>query len=194
MTMRCGKTALCWLAAALSLPAQTVIIRAGSLLDGKGGIARNREIVVEGNRIASVSGAKTAATYDLSRYTVMPGWIDVHVHLSGHFNGGRGGRGGESPQQAALYTAGNAYATLLAGFTTVQSLGSPVDVTVRDLINTGVIPGPRILTAIRMIRDTSWSMEQIREEVRRLKAEGADVIKVYGSQSIRDGGGPSLSA
>jgi imidazolonepropionase-like amidohydrolase len=82
---------------------------------------------------------------------------------------------------------------LLAGFTTVQSLGAAVDVQVRDLINSGVLPGPRVLTAIRNIRDTTGTPEQIREEIRKLKAEGADVIKVYGTQSIRTGGGPSMT-
>jgi imidazolonepropionase-like amidohydrolase len=208
------------LLAVLNLPAQAIVIRAGTLLDGRGGVLKDREIVVEGNRITRVSKAEAAPTYDLSPYTVMPGWIDVHVHLSGHFStphsegpsergpaegaaasagpesgGGRGraGRGEENPQEMALYTAGNAYLTLLAGFTTVQSVGAPVDVTVRDLINSGVLPGPRILTAIRIIRNTTGGPDQIREEIRRLKAEGADLIKVYATQSIRTGGGPSMS-
>jgi imidazolonepropionase-like amidohydrolase len=178
-----------WLVAQ-SVSAQPVVIRAGTLLDGKGGVLKGREIVVEGNRIVRVSAAKAAPTYDLSRYTVMPGWIDVHVHLSAHFGAGRGG---ESPQEAALYTAGNAYRTLLAGFTTVQSVGSPVDVPIRNLIDSGVLPGPRILTSIRIIRDATWSPDRIREEIHRLKAEGADLIKLYATQSIRTGGGPSLS-
>jgi imidazolonepropionase-like amidohydrolase len=205
------RTLLTSLLAVSTLAAQSIVIRGGTVLDGKGGQLRNRDIVVEAGRITRVAPAKGTATYDLSRCTVMPGWIDTHVHLSGHFptnpgrgptpgagpapgvGRGRGGRGRESDQEAALYTAGNAYTTLMAGFTTVQSLGSAVDVPVRDLIDAGVLPGPRILTALRVIRETTGTPEQIREEIRKLKAEGADVIKVYGTQSIRTGGGPSMS-
>jgi len=202
-----------------TLSAQPIVIRGGTVLDGKGGVQRNRDITVEGSRISRVTPGKGAATYDLSHYTLMPGWIDTHVHLSGHFptNPGRGrggnrgdataaagsgpgrgrGRGGAGnagvDAESALFTAGNAYTTLLAGFTTVQSLGAAVDVPVRDLINAGVLPGPRILTALRVIRETTGTPEQIREEVRKLKTEGADVIKVYGTQSIRTGGGASMT-
>jgi imidazolonepropionase-like amidohydrolase len=140
----------------------------------------------------------------------MPGWIDTHIHLSGHFvetpkdgrdsnsgtpeSAGRGrSRASQNQIEDALYTAGNAYTTLLSGFTTVQSAGAAVDVPVRDLIEQGVLPGPRILTALRLIRETTGTPEQIREEIRKLKAQGADVIKIYATQSIRTGGGPSMT-
>ena len=202
-----------------TIEAQSLVIRAGTVLDGKGGLLRNRYIVVENGRIVEVTTVKRPITYDLSRYTVMPGWIDTHVHLSGHFSANSLGGGGsnrgsaprvagptsgapairgagarESDQEVALYTAGNAYTTLLAGFTTVQSLGSAVDAPVRDLINAGILPGPRILTALRSIRVNTGTPGQIREEIRRLKAEGADVVKVYATESIRTGGGPSMTA
>src|SRR5436853_4474285 len=119
--------------------AQPVILKTTTLLDGKGHVLKDREIVVENGRITSVAGAKQKPTIDLSGLTVMPGWIDTHVHLGWYFNKeGRYDPGGRNstttPQQAALYVAANAYATLMGGFTTVQCLGSPIEGDLRDLI------------------------------------------------------------
>src|SRR5271165_5560466 len=107
-------------AVALSQP---IVIKTTTILDGKGHILKNKEIVVEGSRIARVADAHSTPVYDLSGLTVMPGWIDTHVHLGWHFNkenrlddGGPGSK--ETPPQAALYDEGNAYATLMGGFTT----------------------------------------------------------------------------
>ena len=74
--------------------------------------------------------------------TVMPGWIDTHVHVTWYFNqDGRyeaGGRGAKStPQQAALYAAANLYATLMGGFTTLQSVGAELDGDLRDRAQRG---------------------------------------------------------
>src|SRR5712692_8275779 len=178
--------------------AQTITVKTGLLLDGKGHVLKNKEIVIAGGKITAVRDAAGPATYDLSRFTASPGWIDTHVHLAWHFNkenrldqGGRGSK--ETPQLSALYAAGNANATLLAGFTTVQSLGSAIDGEVRDLIDAGVIPGPRVLTSLRAINETTGSPEQIREAVRKMKADGADVVKLFATKSIRDGGGQSMT-
>jgi imidazolonepropionase-like amidohydrolase len=76
----------------------------------------------------------------------------------------------------------------MGGFTTIQSLGQPIDVPLRDLIALGALPGPRILTAIQPITETSGTPEQIRAQVRQLKQQGADVIKLFATASIRDGG------
>ena len=81
----------------------------------------------------------------------------------------------------------------MAGFTTVQSVGSPEDKDLRTAINAGEIPGPRILTALRPIADPKLTPEQIRDAVRKLKADGADLVKIFASRSIRDGGTPTLS-
>src|SRR5213075_47008 len=83
--------------------------------------------------------------------------------------------------------------TLNGGITTVQSLGAPVDKPLRDAINRGVLPGPRILTAIDPIFDPKLTLEQLRAAVQKLKSEGADVVKVFASQSIRNGGAPTMS-
>ena len=181
-----------------SLVAQPIVIRTTTLLDGKGQILRNKDIVVDGSRIIRVSDASGRATYDLSGLTVMPGWIDTHVHLGWHFNkAGRleeGGPGsGETAQQTALYGAANVYATLLGGFTTVQSLGSGIDRDLRDLIDAGVLPGPRVVTSLRAVTETTGSPDQIRTYVRKMKQDGADVIKLFATKSIRDGGAQSMS-
>ena len=112
--------------------AQAVVIRTSTLLDGKGHVLKNTDLTIEGGRISRIGAAKGKAAIDLSGMTVMPGWIDTHVHATWYFNQeGRleqGGRGAKStPQQAALYAAANLYATLMGGFTTVQSVGAELD-------------------------------------------------------------------
>src|SRR5262249_7350614 len=126
--------------------------------------------------------------------TVLPGLIDTHVHISYHFGqDGRASNRGETPAQEAYYTAENAYATLMAGITTAQSVGAAADVPLREAIARGVMPGPRILTSIRQLNETSGAPEELRELVRKLKAEGADVVKIFASKSIRDGGGQTMT-
>ena len=178
--------------------AQSITIKTSTILDGKGGILRNQMIVVESGRIVRVGDARGAATYDLTGMTVMPGWIDTHVHLGWHFNkegrleqGGAGSK--ETPEQAALYAEGNAYATLMGGFTTVQSVGSAIDGDLRNLINAGVIPGPRILTSLRAVTENTGDPEKIRAYVRKMKEDGADVIKLFATASIRDGGKQTMT-
>jgi imidazolonepropionase-like amidohydrolase len=178
--------------------AQPIVLKTTTILDGKGHVLKNKQITINGTRIGAVSDTGERATYDLSGLTVMPGWIDTHVHLGWHFNqegrldqGGRGSK--ETPQQSALYAEGNAYATLMGGFTTVQSLGSQIDGDLRDLINAGVIPGPRVITSLRAVNETTGDPEQIRAYVRKMKEDGADVIKLFATKSIRDGGAQSMS-
>ena len=182
------------LAVAASASAQ-VTIRATTALDGKGATLSNVRIVVQGSKIVRVEPAGTgAATYDLSGLTVMPGWIDTHVHINGHFNKqGRADTRQESPAEFSLRTEGSAWATLEAGFTTVQSLGADSDKDLRDLINEGVIPGPRILTSLNALTERTGSPEEIRERVRKLVANGADVIKLFATASSRDGGKQTMT-
>jgi len=187
------------LAAALGLAAQDqpVVIEAGTVLDGTGKILHNTRIVVENGKIARIDPKASPVTYDLRGLTVLPGWIDVHVHLTYHFApSGKYGDRSETPQQAELAIAGNAWATLMGGFTTVQSVGAAADIPVRDDIAKGMIPGPRVLTAVRPLfgrGPETGTPEQIREFVRKVKGEGADLIKIFASGSIRDGGKPTLS-
>jgi len=183
---------------AVSCCAQPIVLKTTTILDGRGRVLRNQEIVIEEQRIARVADARDAATYDLSGLTVMPGWIDTHVHIGYHFNadnrfdeGGRGSK--ETPQQIALRAEANAYATLRGGFTTVQSLGQPIDADLRGLINAGTLPGPRILTSLRAVTEETGSPEQIRAYVRKMKQDGADVIKLFATASIRDGGKQTMT-
>src|SRR5205807_4672315 len=85
---------------------------------------------------------------------------------------------------------------LMAGFTTVQSVGAPNDVALRDAIAKGTLPGPRILTAVEPLEgqgEATGTPEQIRAFIRKQKAAGADLIKIFASESIRKGGGMTLS-
>ena len=120
--------------------------------------------------------------------------IDVHSHVGWHFdkNGRYAARPG-TPAQEILYSAENAYVTLMAGFTTIQSPGQANDVELREAIARGVFPGPRILTSIRQINERSGTPDEIRQKVRQLKTDGADVVKIFASASIRDGGKQTMT-
>ena len=169
-------------------------IRAATVIDGRGGVANNATVAVVNGKITSVGTASGAATIDLGTLTLLPGFIDTHVHIGWHFDDqGRYHSGPEPAEQAALYGAENAYVTLMAGFTTVQSVGSMSDKPLRDAINRGVLPGPRILSSLGQVSNAKWTPDQIREAIRRLKGDGADLIKIFASASIRDGGVPTLS-
>ncbi|HEY6306546.1 MAG TPA: amidohydrolase family protein [Candidatus Angelobacter sp.] len=191
--------ALCiGLATTLAHAQQTpIVIRAGTLLDGRGHISHNVQIVVQDGKIVRLGPSERSsglATYDLSRMTVMPGWIDLHDHVVWHFGpNGRLEDKNETPAQGSFAEAANAYATLMAGFTTIQSVGSPEDKDLRSAINSGALPGPRLLTSLEPIEDPKLTPEQIREIVRKRKAEGADLIKIFASKSIRQGGGRTLN-
>lgn len=198
---RFGRVALLWPAVtaggAWPQPAAAqapVIIHAGTLIDGTGAVRRDVAIVVQDGRIVGLDrGAGRRATYDLSALTVLPGLIDTHVHIGSHFGkDGRASNQGETPAEQALYAAENAVLTLMAGFTTVQSIGAPGDVALRDAIARGHLPGPRILTSISSLTDTSLTPDQIRQWVRDVAARGADLIKIFASKSIREGGAQTL--
>jgi imidazolonepropionase-like amidohydrolase len=82
----------------------------------------------------------------------------------------------------------------MGGATTVQSVGNPVDRDLRDAIARGTLPGPRILTSLSAVTERTGTADQIREFIRKMKQDGADVVKIFASKSIRDGGGATLSA
>jgi imidazolonepropionase-like amidohydrolase len=99
----------------------------------------------------------------------------------------------ETPQQTMLYMVENAHKTLLAGFTTVQSPGAELDKDLRDWINDGRVPGPRVLTSLRQTFDTTGSPDEIRAFVRKAVADGADFVKIFATKSIREGGTQTMS-
>jgi imidazolonepropionase-like amidohydrolase len=185
--------------AALSAPVlsqtQTIRIRANTILDGAGKTIRNATIVVQGSKITGIeTGNSGTATYNLGQLTVVPGLIDVHAHIGWHFDkDGRYANRPGTPAQEILYSAENAYTTLMAGFTTIQSPGQANDVELREAIARGVLPGPRLLTSIRQITERSGTPDEIRQRVRQLKQDGADVVKIFASASIRDGGKQTMT-
>src|SRR5438046_1466944 len=164
-------------AVALTAQEQTTRIRAATIIDGTGKVLRNATIVVQGSKITSIdTGGNGSASYNLGQLTVLPGMIDVHTHVAWHFDpSGRYAARPGSPANEILYSAENAFVTLMAGFTTIQSPGSASDVELREAIARGALPGPRILTSIRQINERSGTPEEIRALVRQLKQDGPDV-------------------
>ncbi len=201
--MRSAKIILCFLiilnACAISqrIAAQTpapkrIVIAASTVLDGKGGVLRDTRIVIEGAKIVAIDPKAGPVDYDLRGLTVLPGWIDAHVHITWSFGkDGKNGSSGGTPEEAAYQVASNAWVTLMAGFTTVQSVGAPGDVPLRDAIAKGRLPGPRILTAVEPLigrGEQTGTPEEIRAFVRTQKEAGADLIKIFAA------GGPSRPA
>jgi imidazolonepropionase-like amidohydrolase len=152
-------------------------------------VLHDTRIVVEGSKIVAIDPKAAPIDYDLRGLTVLPGWIDSHVHIAWSFGkDGKSGSPGGTPAEIAYSIAGNAWVTLMAGFTTVQSVGSPADIPLRDAIAKGEIPGPRILTSAEPLMgqgEKSGTPDQIRDFVRKQKAAGADLIKIFANYSVR---------
>ena len=174
--------------------AQSVTIRAARAVDGRGRVITNAVVEVRGDKIVAVDQRSGPVTYDLGNVTVLPGMVDTHVHIGGHFGkDGRADDQGETPAEAVLYAAENAWLTLSNGFTTVQSVGATSDKELRDAINRGVLPGPRILTSLGSMNENTGGPEQLRDYVRKQKQAGADLIKIFASKSIREGGTKTMT-
>jgi imidazolonepropionase-like amidohydrolase len=173
---------------------QPIIVRTSTILDGKGRILTNQQLTIENGKITKIGPNKDKPTIDLSGLTVSPGWIDTHVHATWYFNKeGRyetgPGRGSKTTAaEAAQYAADNMRVTLLGGFTTVQSPGAMQDKDLRAKIASGEIPGPRLLTSLGQLNERSGTPDEIRKKVDDFKARGADLIKLFATASIRDGG------
>jgi imidazolonepropionase-like amidohydrolase len=207
--MRPLRSILCFLAFGLSalapqISAQAapsthrIVIAAGTVLDGKGKSLKNVRIAIEGSKIVAVNpDVEGPVDYNLRGLTVLPGWIDAHVHITWIFGKDGKNAGTEGTTQEDAYkAASNAWLTLMAGFTTVQSVGAPNDIPLRDAIAKGIVPGPRILTAVEPLEgqgEKTGTPDEIRAFIRKQKAAGADLIKIFASKSIRQGGGMSLS-
>ena len=195
--------ALCLAALPAAACAQnrTQIIRASRILDGTGRVLTNIDIVISDGRITALrpaSGSLPVNGIDLRQRTVLPGLIDTHVHLAWYVNSANRlhtDSDGDSPATQSLSQAGNGWLTLRAGFTTVQSIGEPENASLRDAINRGTVPGPRVLTSLGSMNERTGggTPDSLRAAVRRFKAMGADVIKIFASKSIREGGDATMS-
>jgi len=201
--LRCFVAALAVAPRVMLAQTAPVTIHAARVLDGRGGVMSDVIIVVDKGKIAQIGTRQgrpreesPQATYELGTLTLLPGLIDAHSHPTWYFN--KQGRyhtraDGDTPVQSMLATAGNAYATLLGGVTTIQSPGSPEDKDLRESIESGSIPGPRVLTSLQPLSDDKLTPDSLRALVRQRKQQGADLIKIFASQSIRDGGAPTMT-
>ncbi len=208
---------LCVTALAQTAPApKRVVIRAGHLLDVKSGkMLADQAIVIEGEKIVSVGPAGSAKTdgatmVDRSRDTVLPGLIDAHTHLTGDPRDSGYNRLGISVPREALTGAKNARITLLAGFTTVRNVGADgyTDVALRDAINAGDVPGPRMLVSGPALSITGGHCDNdllpfeyhatadgvadgiaaVQQKVRQNIKYGADLIKVCATGGVMSRG------
>lgn len=219
------------MAAALTqqLTAQTYYLHAGRLLDATSkNLSTEMTVVVTGNTIERVASGylpvpDTATLIDLRQHTLMPGLIDMHVHIEGESSPTRYlDEFRLNPADVALRATVYADRTLQAGFTTVRDLGgSGVNVSLRNAINQGFVSGPRIITAEKAIGTTGGhadptngrsrelmgdpgpaegvinSPAEARKAVRQRYKNGADVIKVTATGGVlsvaKDGSGPQFT-
>jgi imidazolonepropionase-like amidohydrolase len=212
--------------APLWVMAQRTLIHAGKLIDGTSDRALNEmTIVVEGNKITQVQRgymqpAAEDRVVDLKAMTVMPGWIDMHVHLESETSPTRYLQTfTDNKADIAFVAAEIAERTLMAGFTTVRDLGgSGVNVSLRNAVNKGLIRGPRIYTAEKSLAVTGGhadptnsyrddlkgdpgpkegvvnGIDEARKGVRQRYKNGADLIKITATGGVlsvaKDGLGP----
>jgi imidazolonepropionase-like amidohydrolase len=195
----------CGAASAKAQDTATTVVQAARILDGRGGGLTGGAVVIRAGRIVDVIRGPAVAramrsagiVYDLGSATLMPGLIDGHVHINGYFNAS--GRlhtqnDGDTPTQTTLAIARNLRRMLESGVTTAQSMGAGEDVFYREAVRAGSIAGPRIITSMSPITNDQMPPDSLRLLVRQRKSMGADVIKIFASRSIREGGTTTMSA
>jgi imidazolonepropionase-like amidohydrolase len=206
---------------ALPVAAQTIVVRAGKLVDvERGRLLTDQAIRMEGDRIVGISdysaaGGNEARVIDWSAYTVVPGLMDMHTHLTGDITSADIAAPLQSTAaKDALMGVLNARKTLRAGFTTVRDVGCYrgfTDVALRDAINAGIIEGPRMIVSAAYItvtggggevtgfapdvvvpaemrRGVANSASEVRQRVRELISGGATFIKVIATGAVLTAG------
>jgi imidazolonepropionase-like amidohydrolase len=195
-------TVFLFLAAPLPALAATKAVKFGKLVDGTGRVLTNAVVIVDGDRVQSVTSGNAsipsgAEVIDLSRYTGIPGLIDGHTHITYYWDGITTPRS-EPPRHPAItvfLAQENARKALEAGVTTIRNLNAAdgTDLAMRDLIGMGKMIGPRMFvsgTGIRITRSTAPpapigimvdGVDAVIRGVRQVIASGADWVKMYGS-------------
>ncbi len=205
-----GLTLICcvFASALLAQPGEIIAIKCGKLIDGKNErVLENQVILIQGNRITA-AGANAqipanAKVIDLSSATVLPGLVDTHTHMFLHDGDYNEQLLREQIAYRAIYATVNAKKTLEAGFTTIRDLETEgamyADVALRDAINNGIVPGPRMQASTRSLGITGGyspygfspevpmtygaqiadGVEGVRLATREQIKYGADVIKIY---------------
>lgn len=213
----------------IQLVAQRTVIHCGNLIDGKSNdVQTQMTVIVENNLIVKVEKGFTKPgnsdkLVDLSKKTVMPGLIDLHVHLEGETNKDQAlQRFTSNKADIAFRSTVFAKKTLMAGFTTVRDLGgSGVNISLRNAINQKLVVGPRIFTSGKSIGTTGGhadptngyredlmgdpgpkegvinSPEDARQAVRQRYKDGSDLIKITATGGVlsiaKDGSGPQFT-
>jgi imidazolonepropionase-like amidohydrolase len=208
---------------------QKTYVYCGTLIDGKSDKAQTEmTIVIEGDKIIEVQKGyakmnKKDTYIDLKDKTVMPGWIDMHVHLEGEYGPSSYiSRFTKNEADVAFVSTVYAERTLMAGFTTVRDLGgSGVNTALRNAVNKGIVVGPRIYSAGKSIATTGGhadptngmknsikgdpgpkegvinGYEEAKKAVRQRYKNGADVIKITATGGVlsvaKDGQGPQFT-
>jgi imidazolonepropionase-like amidohydrolase len=195
-------------------PATTTIIKAGRLIDGRGGEPITPAMVrVEREKIAEVGRSlavpRNAKIIDLGDATLLPGLIDLHTHLTNRMGvHWEDGLTKTTPGHDALWGARNARVTLMAGFTTCREMGPTwpyVDVDLRNAIDEGAVPGPRLLVAgnyvsstggagdakqfsiyvdVPVVKNLADGPEEVTKAVRTNFKNGADFIKIMATGAV----------
>jgi imidazolonepropionase-like amidohydrolase len=203
-----------------SLAGQTTVIKAARLIDGRGGsLLEPAMVLIEGDKITEIGShltvPKDAKVIDLADATLLPGLIDLHTHLTDKY-----GTNWEealvktTPGHNALWGAHNARVTLLAGFTTCRDMGPTwpfVDVDLRNAIEEGAVPGPRLLVAgnyvsstggagdarqfsiyvdVPIVKNLADGPDEVTKAVRTNLKNGADFIKILVTGAVLSKGIP----